>query len=204
MAGTALKCLNCQVIIRAGVMQADHANVAGAFDQVERARLLRSDIVKFNAPFAGFVKLNKQIIIRVDQVVGVHGAFFLNSSKRAFEIDAAHDRAVFNGIVHELICDTDHVQQHWFFHRHGGAEVAGDTDGCQVAGNVFVRLAGAIAEISAICAVDMNINKTGSDDAAGSVKNFRIGMRFADAVQLSVNVTFAQVEIFAENKAVFN
>ena len=49
----------------------------------------------------------------------------------------------------------------------------------------------------------MNINESGSHNAAACVKNFRVSMRFADLVQLSVNISFAQGEIFAENKAIF-
>jgi len=67
-----------------------------------------------------------------------------------------------------------------------------------------MRFAGAVAEISAICAVDVNINKSRSNDAASGVQHFRLAMRFADAVDLSIDVPFAQGEIFAKNKTILN
>jgi len=63
-----------------------------------------------------------------------------------------------------------------------------------------MRLAITVAEISAIGAVNVNINESRSNDAAGGVKYFRLAVRFADAVELSVNVLFAQGEIFAKTR----
>jgi len=203
MAGAARKGFLCQLIISAGVMQADHAKFAGAFDEIKSSGFLRGDIVEADAAAACFVQFNKEIVIRVYQVVGIHGAFFFNGSEWTFQVDAAHDSATFHGVIHEFARAADHAQQYGLFHCHGGAKVARDADRCQVTGDVLMCLTGAFAKIGAKRTVNMNVNESGSDDAASSVQDIRIEMGFADAVQLCEHIPFVQGKIFAENKAIF-
>jgi len=108
--GTAEKGFFCQVVIGTGVMEADNTDFAGARDEVQRARLLRGDVVEPDATAAGIIELKEEIIIRVNQIIRIHGAFFLNGGKWTFEIDAAHDSSIFNGVVHKLARNPDHVQ----------------------------------------------------------------------------------------------